>query len=285
MARAFGVAFVLSCFATAALAQTDALVPSTTTKPAADRAIHQAGADAGSRGRTQRGACQLGLISIVGNKFWINDLGPTQFQRERRSTRAEWDLDNLVFARVRAAAPGLNVRMIEYDKEELRRGGQDRSFLDRLFYSVASDVKDFARKVASTIPCKRYVVVYRQLYPVDGRRESVIGIGVVRIRNLFVKEQAFLYALTYIRTYDGASFELLDQAAASTGDDGSPMDFKHPAPFPGPKREIEIASFPAAPEQAAGDPAFRTTIRSLLASSLDRTLPKVLGTKPRETSQ
>jgi hypothetical protein len=284
MVRPFVVAFLLSGFSAAALAQTNSTALSTTGKPAGDRGTHRTAAGAGLRGRMPGGSCQLGLISIVGNKFWIDDLGPFQFQHERRWARADWDLDNLVFARVRAAAPHLNVRKIEYDKEELRRGAQDRSFLDRLFYSFASDIRDFARKVAFTTPCDRYVVVHREMHPVDGRREWVVGIGVVRIRDLFVKERAYLYALTSIRTY-GRNFELLDEAAASTGDDGGPMDFKHPAPFPGPKREIEIATFPAAPEQAAGNRAFRATIRSLLASSLDRTLPKVLRSQPREASQ
>ena len=287
MVRAFVVAFALSWLGAAALAQIAQNPPAlaTTGRPGAERGIRKTEADAALRGRPQRGACQLGLISIVGNKFWIRDLGPMQFQHELRWARADWDLDNLVFASVRAAAPGIAVRKIDYDKKELLRGAQNRGFFDRLFYSLASDVRDFARTVASGTPCDRYIVVHRHYYPIDGRRESAAGIGVVRIHQPFASDRAYLYAVTYIRTYDGASFELLEEAAAATDHDGGPLDFSRPEPFRGPKREIDVASFPTSTEQAASSPMFRATIRSLLTASLDQTPPKVLRPNLKETSQ
>jgi hypothetical protein len=282
MIRPVVVAFALSWFGTAALAQRQQASPALSTRqPAAGRDVREAAAEASQRTRTHGGSCQLGVVSIVGNKFEFVDTGLGQFDHQESWARIDWDLDDLVFSRVKAAASGINVRRIDFDKEELHRASQ----ISSLFQSFDSRLRDWASKVASGTPCDRYVVVHRELYPIDGRREEALGVGAVHIRGYNLNESAYLHALTTIRLYDGTGFQLIEKAAATTGDDGGPMDFKHPAPFRGPKRQIDIASFPTTPQQAAINPAFRATIRSLLASSLDQTLPKILRPQPRETSQ
>ena len=225
--------------------------------------------------RTQSGPCDLGLISIAGNKFEIFDTGPSLipslFARERSSTKADLDLDDLVLSRVRAAAPGVNVRMINYDKEELRRSAQNRSILR----SFSSDIGDFARQVASGTSCHRYMLIHRTSSLVFYHEEHVVGIGVVHIRGPLAMEGAYLYALTYIRLYDGQSFKLIKEAAASLDDEPTTAAI-YAKPFRGPLRQIDLASFPTRPEQAGTNQTFRAIIRSLLASSLDHTLPALL---------
>jgi hypothetical protein len=225
--------------------------------------------------RTQRGPCDLGLISIVGNKFDIFDTSPSLvaslFVGERSSTRADWDLDDLVLSRVRAAAPGVNVRMINYDKEELRRSAQNRS----MFGSFSADIRDFGRQVASGTTCHRYLIVHRASSLISSHQANVTGIGVVNVRGPLAWVGAYLYALTEMRLYDGPSFELIKQATASLGDEPTTAVI-FTKPFKGPLRQIDVAAFPTRPEQAGTNQTFRAIIRSLLASSLDHTLPTLL---------
>jgi hypothetical protein len=89
------------------------------------------------------------------------------------------------------------------------------------------------------------------------------------------KNGPHLYALTEMRLYDGRSFELIKQATASLGDELTAAAL-YTKPFRGPLRQIDVAAFPTRPEQAGTNQTFRAIIRSLLASSLDHTLPALL---------
>lgn len=219
-------------------------------------------------------ACQLGLISIVGNKFEMTNVGPLDlaFMVKYSHGRADWGLDDLVFARVRAAAHGLTVRNIAYDKNELLRAAQERG----LFTSFATELRDFARKVAVNTHCDRYIVIYRRGGQIDGRPATAVGFGAIRLATIGSKDTAYLYVLTSIRIYD-KNFELIKTAPALIDEGPRPFEFpKDYKPIRGPAREIDAASLPATPQQAAQNSAFRTTIESLLAASLDKTLPGLL---------
>jgi hypothetical protein len=226
--------------------------------------------------RRQHGPCQLGLISIVGNKFEATDIGPLAFQHEHRHGRADWNLDDLVLSRVRVAAPGLTVQNITYDKEELHRAAQSRN----QFSDLASDIRDFSSKAAAGTHCDRYIVVHRDSHGIEGFHTAAVGFGVIHLKAFLIEEAAYLYVLIHIRIYDGQSFELIRDAPALTDDKSpGPFDFKNHKPVPGPVRQIEVASLPPTPQLAAKNPVFRSAIESLLVASLDKTLPELLRAK------
>ena len=163
------------------------------------------------------------------------------------------------------------VRMINYDKEELRRSAQNRSILR----SFSSDIRDFARQVASGTSCHRYLLIHRASSLISSHQEDVTGIGVVHVRGPLAWVGAHLYALTEMRLYDGQGFELIKQATASLGDEPTTAAI-FTKPFRGPLRQIDVAAFPTRSEQAGTNQTFRAIIRSLLAGSLDHTLPELL---------
>jgi hypothetical protein len=271
MFRFLVVALLLWSSGAPVFAQTEQPAPS---KPA-ERIQSRAPADQKRPAARSQQACQLGLISIVGNKFEMTDIGPLDlaFMVKYSHDRADWGLDNVVFARVRAAAPGLNVQNIAYDKEELRRAAQEH----RLLRSSANEIRDFARKTAANTHCDRYIVVHRGTGQIDGQPAVAVGFGAIRLKSMLGKQTAYLHVLTSIRIYDGASFELIKAAPASMGDDPGPFEVpKNYKPVRGPARQIDVASLPATPQQAARNPAYRAIIESLLATSLDKTLPGLL---------
>src|SRR5581483_7469512 len=64
--------------------------------------------------------CQIGVIPIAGDKFLIEKYGHFTFLDKLAHVGVVgWALDELVVARVQAAAPGKTVRRVPFTKEEL----------------------------------------------------------------------------------------------------------------------------------------------------------------------
>jgi len=174
-----------------------------------------------------------------------------------------WALDELVVSRVRAAAPGMSVRRIPFTKEELARRRKSVSF----FQSSAATPKEFVQYLAPRINCERYVVVHRHG---GGQREFGIGIS-----KHYLAKHAYLFAMMYIRVYDGRTFELIKEAPALMTENTFPERVLH-NPVGGPSRALDSEIFPEKPTDAVGNPVLREGVRAMLTASLDKTLPLML---------
>jgi hypothetical protein len=275
MVRSFAVAVVLSCLAASAGAQTESapgIAATPAIGPAGNKLPPKNEASAKPPVAADSRRCQLGVIPIAGNQFAVQKVGFGIFGNEYTRVRVDnWGFDDLVVARVRAAAPGNAVRRILYDKKELQRGKQTGS----LFRDINSEIKDFARDVSAGANCERYIVVHLDNSKVFDSPKWVHGMSIVNVGSP-IKRRNYLFALTYIRIYDGQSFEIIKQGAASTGDEPLTSYLLRLTPFRGPKRELDEASFPATPAQAVTDPVLREGVRALLATSLDKTLLAML---------
>ncbi|WP_245285955.1 hypothetical protein [Bradyrhizobium sp. WSM1253] len=110
---------VLLSFLAPAVAQT----PSATTaspapaKPAAKKAAPKAKPVAKQPVAVESGPCRLGVISVIGERYSVQKFGLTIFESEETEIPIDWGLDDLVFARVKAATGGdPGVRRIAYPK-------------------------------------------------------------------------------------------------------------------------------------------------------------------------
>jgi len=270
MVRFFVVAFALSCLATSARAQSPEMPVTSALEPAATKLPPKAEALKNQHGPTGSGHCQLGIIPIAGNQFAVQRVGFGMFGNETARIRVDgWGFDQLVAARVRAAAPGHAAQRIAYASAQLARLKQEGSPL------ADADPEEFVRDVSAGADCERYVVVQLHSSRIIDSSEFVNGIGIVNVANP-IKRHNFLFALTYIRIYDGRSFELIKQGATSAGDEPLMSQVLRLTPFQGPKLELDEASFPATPTEAAANPIFRQRARALLKASLDHTLPEML---------
>lgn len=217
-----------------------------------------------------RTPCQVGLISNVGNKLEIYAEGALGMAKYSRYDVVDWKLEDLVFDRVRAAVPGINVRNITFDKAELQRLRQ------RFYIDFESEIKDFARRVSVGVPCERYVVIHRDTFVLKDAGRSALGSGVFLARSIYSGQHVYLHALTTARLYDGQTFDLIKIRPMTMGLEPRPFDVKSGAQSNYPVKEIDLADFPWTHQQGAENAKFRDTIRSLLATSLDRTLPGLL---------
>ena len=272
MVRFLATACALSCLAATPTAQaqpapaTAAAQTTSPVEPAVKKAAPKARINAKPTRAAETGHCQIGVIPIAGNLFLVEKFGPFTFNDTYARVAVDgWTLDELVVSRVRAAAPGMSVQRIPFTKEELELARRRKPI--SLFYSSAAALKEFAQYLAPRISCERYIVVHRH-----GGTQREFGIG---ISKHYLAKQASLFAMMYIRVYDGRTFELIKQAPALMTEDTYIERLLH-NPLGGPSRELDPAMFPDKPADAAANPVLRDGVRAMLTASLDKTLPPML---------
>ncbi len=123
MVRSFAVAVALSCLVSFAWAQSQPVPPTSpaavVAKPAARKpAAKSTGAARQAAAPVDSGRCQLGVIPALGDQFVVQKVGLTMFGNDRTEVPiGDWGLNELVVARVRAAAGrGIFVRRLTYPK-------------------------------------------------------------------------------------------------------------------------------------------------------------------------
>ncbi|AWM04117.1 hypothetical protein [Bradyrhizobium amphicarpaeae] len=220
-------------------------------------------------GPVESGPCQIGVIPIAGDLFMVEKFGPLKFlDRYVRTSVAAWALDELVVSRVRAAAPGISVQRIPYTPQELAAGRRPPSF----FGGYDENLLAFTRRLAARVRCDRYVVVHRH-----GGSQREFGIGISQYP---LDGPVHLFAMMYVRVYDGATFALISKAPALMTDDTFTERLMH-NPLGGPSMQVDRAMFPEKPANAVNNPVLRDGVRMMLTKSLDKTLPGLLQRRPR----
>jgi hypothetical protein len=254
MLRSFAAAAIfVSCFTVAGWAQS----PSATSAPATSTPASSVAKKAAPKTKpAESGSCQFGPLKLTDTYERVSVDG--------------WALDELVVSRVRAAAPGMSVRRIPFTKEELAN-------YPRPAFRFRRDetIEKFAKYVARGRNCERYVLVHRH-----GGSQREFGIG---ISKHYLGSNANLFAMMYIRVYDGRTFQLINEAPALMEEDTYANRFKYH--LGGPSRPIDLAMFPEKAADAAKSPVLRDGVRQMLTVSLDRTLPGMLRPQSREAAR
>ena len=228
----------------------------------------------------QHGPC-IGVIPHVGDHFAVKTVGFTAFGNDLKEVPIEsWGLDDLIVARVRAAAgPGIAVRRIAYPANAFEPPGNP---LSRLF-RTENDFKGLVRTIAGAAGCERYVVVLKAASGLGNTNQAVEGIGVVN--------WGYLFALTSLFVFDGHTFDILKKGHGTIDEQTIVPDplvnaLLRTNPIHGPSRKLEqfrrssepdaVVNWPPTPDTVMG---LRDVTRALLAESLDNALPKLLAPK------
>lgn len=238
------------------------------TPPAKKSTAKPAPSRASAASKPESGPC-IGVIPAIGDGFGVQRVGISVFGNEYTEIPvSSWGLEDLVVARVRAAAPrGFVVKRIPFPK----------SAFDA-YYGPSGDffeprpaLVDIVRRVASSAGCERYVVVTKWGSRFGTTNQSVLGIGMVHIKALF-HSTTLLFAITKAIVYD-RNFATLKQAVVDIDD----KTFAHRfIMLTGPSRELPESRWPDRPA-AADTPMNRDAARGLLTEGLDRTLPALLA--------
>jgi hypothetical protein len=275
MVRYLVLAVVLSCFAASAWAQVQPAPGTTATRtavPAAKPAVKKQAPNAKTVAKpTDDGRCDLGIIPIVGSPIALKKVGITIFGNEYAEVPSDaWNIDDLIVARVRAAASaGIAVKRIAYGKEaayelyeKLGKG---------LFNNPRENLTVAVRHIAANSHCARYIVVKRFIGNLAGTNQSLEGVGVLT-HGPFGRATVFAYF--DVTVFDGQTFAIREDPFGSFGArlSASLSRFAKDEFL----RAVEGAEFPASPEAAVKDTKLRDVARALVAERLDRILPEYL---------
>src|SRR3984957_13662728 len=162
----------------------------------------------------QRGRC-IGVIPHIGDRFVVQTIGVMAFGNDLKEDPLEsWGLDDLIVARVRAAAgTGVAVRRIAYPANAFEPFDHPPN---RLFRNAEKDLKNVVQAIANTGGCERYVVVLKDTNADSMTNQSFTGIGVFSRAG----GDVHLFALTAFSVFDGHTFEVLK------GGVGAPVEQK-----------------------------------------------------------
>jgi hypothetical protein len=243
-------------------------------KPAAKKpASLKPDAGAPAAAAAQRGRC-IGVIPHIGDRFVVQTIGVMAFGNDLKEVPIEsWGLDDLVVARVRAAAgASVAARRIAYPASAFEPFDHPPS---RLFRNAEKDLKSVVQAIASTGGCERYVVVVKDTNADRMTNQTFTGIGIFSRAG----GDIHLFALTALFVFDGHTFEVLKKGVGSPveeklGSNPTLYELTRTNPMRGPNLALkEDFSWPPAPDAVMG---LRDATRALLAESLDKTLPELL---------
>ena len=223
----------------------------------------------------QSGPCGIGVIPHIGENFALQSIGLTMFGNDLKQAPIEsWGLDDLVVARVRAAAaPRLTVRRIAYPANAFESYDHPVPF-------HFPNLKAIVQTVAGASGCERYVLVVKGRDEFVGTNQLIDGIGVVNRFSLINRiGVTYLFALTSLSIFDGHTFETLKNGSGSlrgeeTLGDRMLNSLLQATPIHGPSRELKDFAWQPAPDAITG---MRDPTRALLGESLDKVLPKLLA--------
>lgn len=220
---------------------------------------------------TDSGPCRIGVIPAVSDKLGVKTIGLTVFGNEYSEAPIDnWGLDDLVVARVRAAAgPGVAVRRIAYAAETLAAYYHPPVNLLR---RPDDDLTALVQKIAGNANCERYVIVTRFDAQFGGTNQTVNGVSIVRQGIGDLIKHTYLVTYVQARILDGQSFAIHKSPVSFGAILKSSFTGRK-----GPVREIDNAMFPTSASEAANSPKLRDEARGLLTETLDTTLPELLG--------
>ncbi len=273
MLRHLVVATLVSCLATAGLAQSPPPTPAApaTVNPIAKKPVAKVKPAAKSALAAQSGPCSLGVVSAIGDRFSVEKFGLTIFETEESYVPIEdWGLDDLVLARVRAAThDDPTVRKIAYPKGAFEPYFNPKS---RLLPDPREGLPAIVRSFTATTNCERYLVVTRVKAELSGTHLTTDGIGVWSRGLGSLARHSRLHANFAINVLDGTTYEKLDRAFAGFGARFSlSMRIAEDS-----LSDLDNSQFPEPAAAAASSQALREKTRALVAARLDQTLPDYL---------
>lgn len=265
------LALALAC---PALAQTAPTPKPSSAKPVAKQPAppKPAPSKPDAAGAAQHGPC-IGVIPRIGDVLAVKKIGLTVFNNEYSEAPIEsWGLDDLVVARVRAAAgTRFAVRRIAYASDAFEDFDHPEKHVPKYF---DEGLKTIMETITRSDQCERYFLVLKGAVEFGGTNQIIKGIGIVN-RGIAALTATYLHALSYIMVFDGRTYETLK---TGIGTQDYPVGSSIFGVLRGPGYQLKDFSWPPTPEAITG---LREPTRALLAESLDKPLPELLAPAPK----
>jgi hypothetical protein len=273
MVRIAASVLVLLSFLAPAAAQT----PPATTAPAAPqaksvakKAVPKAKPVAKQPVAVESGPCRLGVISVIGDRYSVQKFGLTIFENEASEVPVDWGLDDLVFARVRAATS---------NDPTVRRIASPRGVFEPFYNPKTILIRDpgerlpvIVRSFTANANCDRYLVATTFKAELPNTHMTLNGIGTYNQGLGSLLRHSHLFANIAITLIDGRSYEEIKRPFVNFG-----ANFvANMRLTEDPLTKLDNSLFPDPPAAASASAALRERTRALVADRLDRGLPGYL---------
>lgn len=218
----------------------------------------------------ESGPCRLGVISVIGERYSVQKFGLTIFENEETEIPIDWGLDDLVFARVKAATGGdPGVRRIAYPKGAFEPFYNPKS---RFIPDPNERLPAIVRGITPNVSCDRYLVATTYKGELPGSRMMLNGIGTFNqgLGNLI--RHSHLFANISINLIDGRNYEEIKRPFVNFGANfAASMRLTED-----PLNKLDNDQFPNPPAAASSSAILREKTRALITDRLDRGLPGYL---------
>lgn len=239
-------------------------------KPVAKKAAPKAKPIAKQPAAAESGPCRLGVISVIGEHYSVQKFGLTIFENEASEVPIDWGLDDLVFARVRAATsnnPG--VRRIASPKGVFEPFYNPKTILIR---DPGERLPVIVRSFTANANCDRYLVATTFNAELPNTHMMLNGIGTYNQGLGGILRHSHLFANVAITLIDGRSYEEIKRPFVNFGANfAASMRLTED-----PLTKLDNSMFPDPPAAASANAALREKTRALVADRLDRGLPGYL---------
>ena len=213
----------------------------------------------------------IGLVSAVGDTLSLQKIGVTVFGNELNAVPIDsWQIDNLVISKISAfLSKAWTVRRINYPKGAFSSLDGEHA----IFYNPEDDLQGIVRRVTSSTRCDHHVVVVKGFSGYGNTNQRLYGLGILEAgASIFTAD--FIYALYWIRVYDGQTYEVIGKRGAIIEQPNPLLRLVVATPIGGPYLKVDHTWWPES--DAAKSTRLREGIRSLVEKSLDVTMPLIL---------
>ena len=242
----------------------------TPAKPAAKKAAPKAKPVAKQPVAVESGPCRLGVISVIGEHYSVQKFGLTIFENEASEIPIDWGLDDLVFARVRAATSNdPAVRRIAYPKGVFDPFYNPKTILIR---DPGERLPVIVRSFTASSNCDRYLVATTFKAELPNTHMTLNGIGTYNQGVGGILRHSHLFANVAITLIDGRSYEEIKRPFVNFGANFAASLRLTEDPL----TKLDNSLFPDPPAAASANAALRERTRALVADRLDRGLPGYL---------
>jgi hypothetical protein len=244
--------------------------PAAPAKPAVKKAAPKAKPVAKQPAVVESGPCRIGVISVIGERYSVQKFGLTVFENEASEVPIDWGLDDLVFARVRAAMGNdPAVRRITYPKGVFEPFYNPKTILIR---DPGERLPVIVRSFTANANCERYLVATTFKAELPNTHMMLNGIGTYNQGIGGLLRHSHLFANVAITLIDGRSYEEIKRPFANFGANFAASLRLTEDPL----TKLDNSLFPDPPATAAANATLRERTRALVADRLDRGLPGYL---------
>jgi hypothetical protein len=213
---------------------------------------------------------RVAVMSAVGDKFTVRKIGMMGFGNDEKEFPIDaWGIDQFVVNKVRSVlARRFEVRPVAYNKSAFLNARNES-----IFPNAARDVDAIAagvRAQAKAADIDAYIVVTPATIPFGISKQSLRGLGIVKLPPSLVEAGAYLFALYKVTVVDGHSFTVIANSPAILVSQDTVLATTS---IHGPARAVDESWMPA-----TLDAAHNIRLKSAITELLDRNLPRTIET-------